>query len=68
MANFILKGEDIKSGRTLYYTGKQGPEAFSPNHRLAKVYKRDDGDAIIARDALNKGTANHRLVFEIETK
>lgn len=68
MANFILKGEDIKSGRVLYYTGKQGPEAFHPSPKSAKVYHRDDGDLIIARDSLNKGTGNHRLVFEVETK
>lgn len=68
MANFILKGEDVRTGRVLYYTGKQGPEAFHPSAKSAKVYARDDGDAIIARDALNKGTSNHRLVFEIENK
>lgn len=68
MANYILKGEDMKTGRVMFYTGKQGPEAFSPNHRLAKVYKRNDGDALIARDALNQGKALHRMVFEIETK
>lgn len=66
MANFILKGTDIKSGRTMYYTGKQGPEAFTDNRKRAKVYKRDDGDAIIGRDALNQGRALHRLDFEIE--
>lgn len=68
MANFILKGEDTRTGRVLYYTGKQGPEAFHPSSKSAKVYKRDDGDAIIAKESLNKGTAKHRLVFEIETQ
>lgn len=68
MANSILRGTDIKSGRVLYYTGKQGQEAFTQFRDRAKVYKRDDGDADLTCESLNKGRAKHRMEFEIEPR
>jgi len=66
VANFLLRGTDIKTGRVMFYTGKQGPEAFTMNRRLAKVYKRDDGDADLTCESLNKGRATHRMDFNVE--